>query len=287
MPEMTAAESDYGNATSFAATVGSVSVRLWPSALGSILAAVGLLTATMEASPADAPKGASQEFSRPEDLLSSISRVLKPDWVAHFRQTVPKAPDSRAQIAFAIGSVFAEGWLATHAEDTQHSRNIGKDLLLLAKPLGTHPELIEHSKSLADCAEKRNWELLKQELESAESDLTKALSKNGDPHLASLVQLGKWVRTLEIAAGILHHHYSDQSAGVLQQSLWEKSFSNALVSAIESIRLDAALSATQPQLSDLHKLLEAQSKSLPTDSQINSLSEAAHAVLIDILSNHN
>jgi hypothetical protein len=60
-----------------------------------------------------------------------------------------------------------------------------------------------------------------------------------------------------------------------------------LVSGFESIRLDAALSSTQPKLSDLHKLLEAQSKSLPTDSQINSLSEAAHAVLTDILSNHN
>jgi hypothetical protein len=287
MPETTAAESDHGTPTTLPAANGPARIHMWPVRLGSILAAVGVLIATMAASPADAPKGASQEFSKPEELLSSISRVLKPDWVAHFRQTVPKALDSRAQLAFAIGSVFAEGWLATHAEDTQHSRNIGKDLLLLAKPLGTHPELIEHSKSLADCAEKRNWELLKQELESAESDLTKALAKNGDPHLASLVQLGKWVRTLEIAAGILHHHYSDLSAGVLQQSLWEKSFYNVLVSAVEFIRLDAALSPTQPQLSDLHKLLKAQASSLPTDSQINSLSEAAHAVLIDILSNHN
>lgn len=287
MPETTAAESDHGTPTTLPAANGPARIHMWPVRLGSILAAVGVLIATMAASPADAPKGASQEFSKPEELLSSISRVLKPDWVAHFRQTVPKALDSRAQLAFAIGSVFAEGWLATHAEDTQHSRNIGKDLLLLAKPLGTHPELIEHSKSLADCAEKRNWELLKQELESAESDLTKALAKNGDPHLASLVQLGKWVRTLEIAAGILHHHYSDLSAGVLQQSLWEKSFYNVLVSAVELIRLDATLSPTQPQLSDLHKLLKAQASSLPTDSQINSLSEAAHAVLIDILSNHN
>lgn len=254
--------------------------------LVAIFTASGLLVATIEGTPADAPKAASQEFSRPEDLLSSISRVIKPDWVGHFRQAVPKAPDSRAQLAFAIGSVFAEGWLAAHAEDAQHSRNTGKDLLLLAKPLGTHPELIEHSQSLAECAEKRNWELLKRELESAEGDLAKAL-RNGDPQLASLVQLGKWVRTLEIAAGILHHHYSDLSAGILQQSLWEKSFSNVLVTAIESIRADAALSPAQPRLSDLHKLLEAQSKSLPTNSQINSLSEAAHAVLLDILSNHN
>jgi hypothetical protein len=286
MPEMTAAESDYGSAISLPTSGSCVPARIRPSVLSLIPALFGLLVGTLGATPADAPKPASQDFSRPEDLLSSISRVLKPDWVAFFRQAVPKAPESRAQIAFAIGSIFAEGWLAAHAEDTQHSRNIDKDLLLLAKPLGTHPELIEHSKSLADCAERRNWELLKQELQSAENDLTRALSKNGDPQLASLVQLGKWVRTIEIAAGILHHHYSDLSAGVLNQSLWEKSFSHALVAAIEPIRADEALSPTQPQLSDLHKLLEAQSKSLPTDSQINSLSEAAHAVLLDILSNH-
>lgn len=252
------------------------------------LAAEGMQTASL-ASPADAPSAqvAANNLARPEELLDSIARLLKPDWAGQFRPLPANTPGSRAQIAFAIGSVLAEGHLAVHAEDSQHSRNIGKDLLLLSKPVGAHSEMIEHSRSLSDYAERRNWELLRQELESVSSDLAKALAKNGDSELAGIIQLGKWVRILEIASMILHVNYSESAAQILQQPTWPLGFSAAHLNAIATIDQDPAISGVQPRLHQIQKLLQEQSTSAPTDLQIHALSETAHAALLDILSKRN
>lgn len=241
------------------------------------------------AMPADvpAPRVEEQQPAHPEQLLDSIARLLKPDWTGQFRQVPPSPPESRAQIAFAIGSVLAEGHLAAHAEDSQHSRNVGKDLLLLAKPIGAHAEMIEHSRSLSDYAEKHHWGLLSQELESVAADLIKALSKNGDTQLASLIQLGKWVRVLEIAASILHLNYSESAAQILQQPVWKMGFSSAHLSALTTIDQDPAISPVQTRLHQIQELLKEHSTLTPTEIQIRTLSETAHAALLDILSKHN
>lgn len=286
MPQTFAAENALPGAR--LASVQKLALRL-PVVRACLTLAFGVFDPGLLASPADAPLAQIRDraLPRPEELLDSIARLLKPDWASQFRQVPANPPESRAQIAFAIGSVLAEGYLAVHAEDSQHSRNIGKDLLLLAKPVGAHTELIEHSRSLSDYAEKRNWELLRQELESVSTDLAKALSKNGDPQLAGLIQLGKWVRILEIASIILHVNYSESAAQILQQPTWTLGFSGAHLDAIATIDQDPAISAVQPRLYQIQKLLQDLSMNAPTDIQIHALSETAHAALLDILSKRN
>jgi hypothetical protein len=256
------------------------------SALGAWVTFALIPVPLLPASPADAPAAqvGDHTLARPEELLKSIARLLKPDWASQFRQLPASAPESRAQIAFAIGSILAEGHLAVHAEDSQHSRNIGKDLLLLAKPVGAHAEMLEHTRSLSDYAEKRNWELLGQELELVAADLGKVLSKNGDSQLAGLIHLGKWVRILEIASIILHTNYSESAARIMQQPTWPLGFSAAHLNAAATIEHDPAISPAQARLHHIQNLLQEQSTSAPTDLQIHALSETAHGVLLDILS---
>lgn len=286
MPQKFVAE----NALTGARHASIQKLRLLLSLVGAYLSLnLVFLDTSLLASPADAPSTqiSDRTLAHPEQLLDSIARLIKPDWAGQFRQVPASAPESRAQIAFAIGSVLAEGHLAVHAEDSQHSRNIGKDLLLLAKPIGAHAEMIEHSRSLSDYAEKRNWELLTQELDSVSTDLAKALSKNGDPQLDCLVQLGKWVRILEIASIILHVHYSESAAQILQQPTWPLGFSKAHSNAIATVDQDPSISPVQPRLHQIQKLLQEQSTSAPTDAQIQVLAETAHAALLDILSKRN
>jgi len=143
---------------------------------------------------AAAAKTDSLSIPTPGELMAALQKQGKLDWAAQFRPPIATNFSSRAQMALNLGGLIADGYIAVEAEDSQQVKNIGKDIVALAKPLGVQQDIINRGKSLSDFAEQNKWEVLKEELEATQNEVKIAMADNKDQNLITLVTVGGWVR---------------------------------------------------------------------------------------------
>lgn len=223
----------------------------------------------------------------PEDLIVALGRCAKPDWASKYRPPLAASPSSRAQIALLVGSLFADGYLAAQAEDAQQCRNVGKDIMALAKTLGVQAELLDRSRSLADSAQRRDWPLLRRELEATESDLCAALRKHEDAGLAHLVTLGAWMRGTEIVASLLKDSYTENAALLLRQPALNRVLDAGFQPLNEKLRSDAVLTVIQGRLSTVAQLLSGPGESILSREEVNTLAQTLGSIFQDITTRQN
>ncbi len=220
----------------------------------------------------------------PEELIAALGRNAKPDWTARFRPPVPTTLGSRAQTALVIGSVFCDGYLAAQAEDAQQCRNVGKDLIALAKTLGVQADLLDRSRSFADSAQKKDWPVLRRELSAMEADLATSLRQHNDDGLAHLVSLGAWMRSVEIVAAVLKENYSEPAAHLLRQPALGKLFAGAFEPLNEKLRADALLTLLRPRLASLEATLGGSPEISLSQDEVRLLADSLTAILQEITS---
>ena len=78
----------------------------------------------------------------PGELFAALGKPAKPDWAGHYRTPIPMTYKNRAQIALNIGGLIADGFIAVEAQDTQQVKNIGTDIVKLAKALGVSENIL-------------------------------------------------------------------------------------------------------------------------------------------------
>jgi hypothetical protein len=186
-----------------------------------------------------------------------------------------------------VGSLFADGYLGAQAEDAQQCRNVGKDIMALTKTLGVQAELLDRSRSLGDSAQKKDWPLLRRELEATESDLCAALRKHEDAGLAHLVTLGAWIRGTEIVASLLKDSYSENAALLLRQPALNRVLDAGLQPLNEKLRADAVLIVIQERLTTVAQLLSGPGENTMTREEVNTLAQTLGSVFQDITSRQN
>src|ERR1700740_2857395 len=69
----------------------------------------------------------------PGELFAALEKPGKPNWVGQYRGPVPSTYSNRAQIALNLGGLIADGFIAVEAQDSQQVKNIGTDIIKLAK----------------------------------------------------------------------------------------------------------------------------------------------------------
>jgi hypothetical protein len=220
----------------------------------------------------------------PRVFFTAAGACLKPDWASQFLPPISAKLASRTHLALALGSILAEGYLAAQAEDPQHTRNLNKDLLNIAKPLGIHMELLERSKSLGESAEKRAWNLVSQELDGTHADLVRILHQNKDDELIHLVRIGTWVRATEAVSQLVGGHYSLDAADLLHQNEIAINYSKAVEALSDKTREDPVVAALYPRLLELGQLMRGPKQTPPTEQEIKTFAQTARSVLHDILS---
>jgi hypothetical protein len=218
----------------------------------------------------------------PEELIVALGRCAKPDWTSKYLPPIATAPSSRAQAALLLGSMFADGYLAAQAEDAQHCRNVGKDLLTMAKTLGVQTELLDRSRSLSDSAQKKDWSLLRRELEATESDLAKALRNHDDAGLVHLITFGAWVRASEIVASALKDSYSENTALLLRQPVLNTLLQTGFEPLNDKLRSDVLLTLIQPRLASVAQLLGGPTDNTLSREEVDTLAATLASILHDI-----
>lgn len=153
----------------------------------------------------------------PGEFFAAIDKKGRPNWTQLVRTGAVTASASRVQIALALGTLVADGYIAVEAEDSQSVKNIGKEIINLARKLNVSQSVLGRSNSINDFATNNDWNALREELEATQNEVKLDMMDQKDTSLVTLVTLGAWLRGTEIASGLVEQAYTPDSAQLLRQ----------------------------------------------------------------------
>ncbi len=218
----------------------------------------------------------------PGELLVALNKVGKLDWSSKFRPPVATNFSSRAQMALNLGGLIADGYIAVEAQDAQQVKNIGKDIVALAKPLGVQQEIVNRGKSLTDFASEGKWDVLKEELEATQNEAKTAMTENKDPNLVTLVTIGGWLRGIEAISSYLSENYTPAGAQLLRQPGIVKFLNERLNALPEKIRDESVVKKTRGKMIEIEKAVNFPKETPPNAEAVKKLNALITELLKDI-----
>src|ERR1700730_5593843 len=78
----------------------------------------------------------------PGEFFKAIEKGGKPNWTSEYRPPISIKSTDRAQMALNLGTLIADGYIAVEAHDGQQVKNVGKDVLALAKKLSVSQSVL-------------------------------------------------------------------------------------------------------------------------------------------------
>src|SRR3989442_6196248 len=122
----------------------------------------------------------------PGELFAALEKSGKTNWAGQYRGPIPVTYRNRAQIALNLGGLIADGFIAVEAKDSQQVKNIGSDIIKLAKALGVSENLLGRGNSINEFAENNEWDTLQEELESTPKQVQSSMQSHADQDLVIL-----------------------------------------------------------------------------------------------------
>lgn len=136
----------------------------------------------------------------PADFLDGIGTRVKARWRQLYRPPPPAPATERRHAAFALGALIADSFLASQATDAQQFRNTGQDLTAHCRVLGIGEKMSPRLMSQGKLAEQEKWPELRQDVVNGHQQVVQTLRDNRDEDLAVLIDIGLWLRMIEIAS---------------------------------------------------------------------------------------
>ncbi len=260
--------------------------------IGMLALTGGMAWASAPAIPQTLPPGAIAQAVQvdtftvptPGELLAALNKVGKPNWQAQYRAPIPTAYTSRPQIALNLGGLIADGYLAVEAEDSQQVKNIGKDIMTLAKTLGISEDVLRRGKSIEDFAENNEWSTLKEELEATQNEVKLAMDDQHDAELTTLVTLGGWIRGTEAVSGWIANNYTPDEAKLLRQPAIVALLRAKVAALPQKTQTDDLVKGLDSHLSDLQQMVSFPVTQTPTQEDVKKLNAAAADMITTITS---
>src|SRR5438067_12160971 len=229
-----------------------------------------------------AAKSDSISIPTPGELFAALGKPGKPNWIGQYRGPVPTTYRDRAQIALNLGGLIADGFIAVEAKDSQQVKNIGSDIIKLAKALGVSENLLRRGNSINEFAENDDWDTLQEELEATQNEVKSSMQSHSDQDLVILVSLGGWIRGTQVVSSSILQNYDQQTAKVLRQP--------ALVSLIQSkigeispqLRGEPLVKNVSQQLTGIEKLVSFPVGKAPSVDEVRKVNEAVGKVMEEI-----
>src|SRR5438874_7239684 len=159
-----------------------------------------------------AAKSDSISIPTPGELFAALGKSGKTNWAGQYRGPIPATYRNRAQIALNLGGLIADGFIAVEAKDGQQVKNIGSDIIKLAKALGGSQNILSRSNSINDFAETNQWDSLQEELEATQNEVKHSMQSHSDQDLVILVSIGGWIRGTQVVSGSVAANYDARSA---------------------------------------------------------------------------
>jgi hypothetical protein len=251
--------------------------------VGSIFAAVGAETGRLPADQlAKAARTDSISIPTPGELFAAIEKTGKTDWSGQYRGPMPITYRNRAQIALNLGGLIADGFIAIEAKDSQQVKNIGSDIIKLAKALGVSENLLKRGNSINEFAENNEWDTLQEELEATQNEVKSSMQSHSDQDLVILVSLGGWIRGTQVVSGAIARNYDERSAKVLRQPALVKFMQSKINEISPELRSEPLVKDVSEELTGIEKLVSFPADKAPTVDEVRKVNEAVGKVMEQI-----
>jgi len=247
---------------------------------GIIFAAAGAETGRLPADQlAKAVRTDAISIPTPGELFAAIEKPGKTDWSGQYRGPMPITYRNRAQIALNLGGLIADGFIAVEAKDSQQVKNIGSDIIKLAKALGVSENLLKRGNSINEFAENNEWDTLQEELEATQNEVKSSMQSHNDQDLVILVSLGGWIRGTQVVSGAIAQNYDERSAKVLRQPALVKFMQSKIDEISPELRGEPLVKDVSEELSGIEKLVSFPADKAPTVDEVRKVKEAVGKVM--------
>jgi hypothetical protein len=220
----------------------------------------------------------------PGELFSALSKPGKPNWIGQYRGPVPTTYRNRAQIALNLGGLIADGFIAVEAKDSQQVKNIGSDIIKMAKALGVSENLLSRGNSINEFAENDDWDTLQEELEATQNEVKSSMQSHSDQDLVILVSLGGWIRGTQVVSSSILQNYNEQAAKVLRQPGLVSFMQSKINDISPDLRSDPLVKSVSDQLTDMEKLVSFPVGEAPNVDDVRKVNTAAGKLMAVIRS---
>src|SRR5882762_3178525 len=250
---------------------------------GIIFAASGAQTGRLPADQlAKAVRTDSISIPTPGELFAAIEKPGKTDWSGQYRGPMPITYRNRAQIALNLGGLIADGFIAVEAKDSQQVKNIGSDIIKLAKALGVSENLLKRGNSINEFAENNEWDTLQEELEATQNEVKSSMQSHNDQDLVILVSLGGWIRGTQVVSGAIARNYDEQSAKVLRQPALVKFMQSKINEISPELRNEPLVKDVNEEVGKIEKLVSFPSGKAPDVEQVRKINQAVGKLMAEI-----
>src|SRR5881392_4305221 len=228
---------------------------------------------------AKAIKNDSISIPTPGELFAALSKPSKPNWSGQYRAPMPMTYRNRAQIALNLGGLIADGFIAIEAKDSQQVKNIGSDIIKLAKALGVSENLLRRGNSINEFAENDEWDTLQEELEATQNEVKSSMQSHSDQDLVILVSLGGWIRGTQVVSSAIMQNYDERSAKVLRQPALVSFMKSKINEISPQLRSEPLLRDVSEQLTGIEKLVSFPAGQAPSADEVQKVNEAVGKVM--------
>jgi hypothetical protein len=210
----------------------------------------------------------------PGELFAALGKSGKINWAGQYRGPIPVTYRNRAQIALNLGGLIADGFIAVEAKDGQQVKNIGSDIIKLAKALGVSEKLLSRGNSINDFAENSEWDTLQEELEATQNEVKASMQSHADQDLVILVTLGGWIRGTQVVTSAIVQNYDEHSAKVLRQPALVHFMQSKINEISPELRNEPLVKNVSNELGKMEKLVSFPPDKTPDIGEVRKVNQA-------------
>src|SRR2546422_839860 len=218
----------------------------------------------------------------PGELFAALGKAGKTNWSGQYRGPIPVTYRNRAQIALNLGGLIADGFIAVEAKDSQQVKNIGSDIIKLAKALGVSENLLGRGNSINEFAENNEWDTLQEELEATQNEVKSSMQSHADQDLIILVTLGGWIRGTQVVTGAIVKNYSESAASVLRQPALVRFMQSKVNEISPELRQEPLVKHVNEQLTEIEKLVSFPEDKVPTVEDVRKINDGVGKLMTEI-----
>src|SRR6266478_6999687 len=229
-----------------------------------------------------AAKSDSISIPTPGELFAALGKSGKTNWAGQYRGPIPATYRNRAQIALNLGGLIADGFIAVEAKDGQQIKNIGSDIIKLAKALGVSEKLLGRGNSINEFAGNNEWDTLQEELEATQNEVKSSMQSHADQDLVILVTLGGWIRGTQVVTSAIMKNYDERSAKLLRQPALVHFMQSKINEISPELRGEPLVKDVSEQLGQVEKLVSFPPGKAPTADDVQKVNKAVGKAMTEI-----
>lgn len=172
--------------------------KRWRPVLGVLVMMLGLAVDAQVPAPDGVETPVPKTELLPGDYLVAVGQKMKARWRQLYREAPPTPSSERLRVAFTLGGLLADSYLAVQAGDAQQFRNNNQEVRKFCSVLGLAEKVSPDVMAGSKLAESEDWVALRKHVSQTQQHIQSLLNEQRDEDLTVLVDLGLWIRLFDI-----------------------------------------------------------------------------------------